>query len=67
MTGWFIWAGEYRDDEGFFEPLHARHMSDVCPAAVPFLELPPGWRFLADDAGYSDVWYDEALFSFDPK
>ena len=65
MTGWFIWAGEYSHDESFFEPVHAGHISDVCAVAVPFLELPPGWRFLADGSGYCDVWYDEALVSFD--
>jgi hypothetical protein len=65
VTGWFIWAGEYRDDADFFEPVHALHLSDVCPLVVPFLALPPGWRFLVDASGYSDVWYDEALLESD--
>jgi hypothetical protein len=23
--------------------------------------LPPGYRFLIDDSGHQDVWFDEAL------
>lgn len=57
-SGWFIWAGEEMSQSlEFFEPLHVSHLSSWCPAALPFLLLPPGWRFLV--AGeYSDVWFD---------
>ena len=60
-TGWYIWAGEALPaTAAFFEPLHVSHLADWCPAAVKFLGLPPGWRFLT--AGdYVDVWEDPKL------
>jgi hypothetical protein len=64
VTGWFIWAGEYSDADDFFEPVHVLHLAEVCPVAVPFLDLPPGWRFVADEHGYMDVWFDSALLSW---
>jgi hypothetical protein len=61
--GWFIWAGEELSTEAdFFKPMHVEHISERCPAALPYLPLPPGWRFLIAN-GYEDVWYDEALLS----
>ncbi len=55
--GWYIWAGEEMSEAAdFFEPLHVAHLAKWCEAAVPFLLLPPGWRFLV--AGdYVDVWF----------
>lgn len=57
--GWYIWAGEFSEAEDFFKPLHVTHLRDWCPAVLPFLALPPGWRFLTD-ADYEDVWFDQA-------
>lgn len=62
-TGWFIWAGEeLSDDPDFFVPLHAGHLADWCPDALPYLALPPGWRFLLAP-GYEDAWPDASLLS----
>jgi hypothetical protein len=60
-TGWYIWAGEeLAQDSDFFEPVHVAHLTELCPAALPFLGLPPGWRFLlAGD--HVDVWEDRSL------
>ena len=59
-TGWYIWAGEWSDDPDFFKPLHVSHLSEWCPQAVPYLQLPPGWRFLvAPDV--EDAWHDPDL------
>ena len=42
--------------------MHVSHLPEECPEALPFLALPPGWRFLV--AGdYVDVWYDESLLN----
>jgi hypothetical protein len=63
-TGWYIWAGEGGPARGgdFFAPLHIEHLAECCPMVVPYLALPPGWRFLvAHD--YEDVWYDETLLA----
>jgi DNA-binding transcriptional regulator YiaG len=62
-TGWYIWCGEDLSvDADFFYPLHTRHLLDRCPAAIRFLGLPPGYRFLV--AGdLVDVWFDETLLS----
>lgn len=59
-NGWYIWAGEMSDEADFFQPLCVEHLSHRCPLAIPFLGLPPGWRFLTD-GDYIDVWYDEKL------
>ena len=59
-TGWFLWSGELSDDPDFFKPIHFYHLLAGCPAALPFMALPPGWRFLVAP-GYEDVWYDDDL------
>ena len=59
--GWYIWGGEPSDDAEFFQPIHALHVTELCPAVLPFLSLPPGWRFLLGASSYVDVWYDETL------
>ena len=59
-NGWYLWRGEYSDDPEFFTPLHVEHVMDWCPEAMPYLALPPGWRFLlAPD--HEDVWFDPSL------
>lgn len=64
-SGWYLWAGEqFSEDLDFFRPLHHEHLSDWCPAAMPYLALPPGWRFLVAP-GYEDVWFDEMLLEID--
>jgi len=59
-TSWFIWAGEYSEADDFFKPVHVGHLLEICPKALHYLGLPPGWRFLFDNT-YEDVWYDESL------
>ena len=59
--GWYIWAGEVLpEDDDFFVPLHVEHVSQWRPEIIPYLSLPPGWRFLIAP-GYEDVWYDHTL------
>jgi hypothetical protein len=63
QTGWYIWAGEeWSDDPEFFVPLHIQHLPEWCPAAISYLQLPPGWRFLTGP-DYEDVWYDPELLN----
>ncbi len=57
VSGWYIWAGEMSEADDFFEPTHAAHVHGACPLALPFLSLPPGWRFLTD-GHLVDVWFD---------
>ena len=66
-TGWYIWRGEYSESGDFFEPLHTWHLADRLPEVLPYLALPPGWRFLlAPDC--EDVWYDDSLLKVEsPK
>jgi hypothetical protein len=62
-TGWYIWAGEVLSSEDdFFVPLHVSHLEQWCPEAIPFLGLPPGWRFIAAP-GHEDVWFDPDLLN----
>jgi hypothetical protein len=61
--GWYIWGGtDFPEDSEFFQPVHVAHLGDHCPAALPFLALPPGWRFLVADE-YVDVWQDSKLLN----
>jgi hypothetical protein len=59
-ANWYIWAGEYSDADDFFKPVHVHHLLEICPKAINYLGLAPGWRFLFDNE-YEDVWYDENL------
>jgi hypothetical protein len=60
-TGWYIWAGTaWSDAPDFFVPLHVEHLRTWCPEVLPYLLLPPGWRFLLAP-GHEDVWYDDKL------
>jgi hypothetical protein len=61
-TGWYIWRGEWSDTEDFFAPLHASHLEARLPEVVPYLALPPGWRFLLAP-GHADVWQDPELLN----
>lgn len=64
--GWYLWAGEVlSEDADFFEPLHVEHLADRCPEVLPYLSLPPGWRFLIAP-GYEDVWLDLSLLDGPP-
>ena len=57
-TGWYIWAGETMSDSAeFFVPLHVSHLAEWLPHVLPYLELPPGWRFLVAP-GHEEVWFD---------
>ncbi|WP_369745070.1 hypothetical protein [Paenarthrobacter sp. AMU7] len=62
-SGWFIWRGEELGTvPDFFVPLHVEHLTPWCPEVLPYLALPPGWRFLLAP-GYEDVWFDETLLN----
>ena len=59
-TNWYLWVGEYSDAADFFQPVHIGLLLEICPKAINYLGLSPGWRFLFDNQ-YEDVWYDESL------
>lgn len=61
-NGWYIWGGDYSEEDDFFKPLHAFHLEEFCPLILPFLGLAPGSRFLiAENGNYVDVWEDLSL------
>jgi hypothetical protein len=62
-AGWYIWTGEYSKADDFFKPVHAYHLLDTKPELLKYLGLPIGFRFLIDNNGYEDVWYDETLLN----
>ena len=59
--GWYIWGGgEMSTHPDFFQPLHVHHLAERCPAVLPYLAIPPGYRFqIAPD--HEDIWEDQAL------
>ncbi len=64
MCGWLIGSGENTGALDFFETTHVAHLAETCPLALPFLDLPPGYRFITDKDGYVDVWFDEELLRY---
>ncbi|HFC8548897.1 TPA: hypothetical protein ACFRHE_000983 [Neisseria lactamica] len=63
-NGWYIWAGEnFSYNKNFFLPLYTFHLQIWRPEIIPFLTLPPGYRFLIGENGYEDVWFDELLLN----
>lgn len=58
MCGWYIHAGEWSDAADFYQPLCVEHLDEHCAFALPFLCLPPGWRFMTDGKGFIDAWED---------
>ena len=62
-TGWYIWGGEYFDDISFYAPVHADHLDQILPAVQKYLALAPGWKFIIDNTGYEDVWFDPKSFA----
>ena len=59
-VSWYLWAGELSDAPDFFQPVHIAHLLEICPKAINYLGLSPGWRFLFDK-NFEDVWYDKKL------
>jgi hypothetical protein len=59
-TGWFVWSGEWSDDDDFFVPIHQHHLLDRIPELREYLALRPGSRFLVTP-DYVDTWEDSAL------
>jgi hypothetical protein len=59
--GWYIWGGgDLSTAPDFFQPLHVHHLAERCPAVLPYLALPPGYRFLIAPE-HEDVWEDGSL------
>jgi hypothetical protein len=58
---WYIWSGEYSENEDFFKPICAEHLLQRKPKIIKYLGLDDGFRFLIAENGYEDVWFDENL------
>lgn len=62
-TGWYVWAGDTPSPaDDFFQPVHTDHLGEILPAVIPYLGLPPGWRFQVAP-GHEDAWFDPSLLS----
>jgi len=62
---WFIWSGEYLEDDKFFQPICAEHLMLRKPKLIDYLGLDEGFRFLITENGYEDVWFDENLLKIE--
>ena len=61
-SGWYIWGGEnYSQSADFFSPIPVKHLNDYVSNILPFLDLPPGYRFLIDKHGKQKAWFDGSL------
>ena len=45
---WFIYCGEYRDDDDFFSPVHVSHLAEMLPEVPPYLALSEGFGFIVN-------------------
>lgn len=63
-SGWFIWSGEYSENENFFSPVCMKHLNKYLDdKVIEYLDLPSGYRFLVAGNNYEDVWFDEKLLN----
>jgi hypothetical protein len=61
-SGWYVWGGEtFSQSADFFTPIDVGHLNDYVPNILPFLDLPPGYRFLTDNHGHQKAWFDGSL------
>ena len=58
---WYIWSGEYSENDDFFKPICAEHLLKRNPKIIKYLGLDDGFRFLITESGYEDVWFDKNL------
>lgn len=58
---WYIWSGEYSENDDFFKPICAEHLLKRNPKIIKYLGLNDGFRFLITESGYEDVWFDKKL------
>lgn len=61
-AGWYVWGGDYSEDDNFFQPIHGSHLLEALPWLSNYLALAPGYKFIVDDEGYEDVWFDPSSF-----
>lgn len=61
-SGWYIWGGDYSEDADFFQPMHGFHLLEILPRLSKYLALAPGYKFIVDNEGYEDVWFDPSSF-----
>lgn len=57
-NSWYIWGGPGSTAEDFYQPLCAGHIGDLIPMVLPYLALPPGYKFIIDRSGFEDVWFE---------
>jgi hypothetical protein len=58
-ASWYIWAGPHSSEADFYQPVCAGHLDELLPIVLPYLALPPGYRFIIDREGFEDVWFEE--------
>jgi hypothetical protein len=58
---WYIWSGEYSENDDFFKTICAEHLLQRNPKIIKYLGLDDGFRFLITESGYEDVWFDKNL------
>ena len=60
-SGWYIWAGEQLSlAPDFFVTLAVSELARWAPLVMPYLGLPPGWRFVVTEH-HEDAWEDTEL------
>lgn len=60
-VSWFIYCGEHSQEADFYQPVHWHHLKEILPEILPYLGLSQGFRFIIDNEGYEDVWFENNL------
>ena len=61
-SGWYVWGGDKPSEAAdFFSPIQVRYVTDYVRDLVPYLALPPGFRFQTDLRAQQKVWFDGSL------
>lgn len=58
-ASWYIWGGPYSEAIDSYQPLCVGHLDDLIPNVLPYLALPPGYKFIIDRKGFEDVWRED--------
>jgi len=61
-SGWYVWGGDAMSEAAdFFSPIQVRYVTDYVRDILPYLALPPGFRFQTDLKVRQKVWFDGSL------
>ena len=62
-SGWYFWGGEHSESADFYQAVHINHLPEIASILLKYLALAPGFKFIIDDQGYEDVWFEPEIIA----